>query len=253
MLRPMASSSARSAGVRLAGLPRVRRMSSETRLRSAGSSRPQWSWPARRTSKTISQGARRRRSMLGPYPAHAVRHAPVGDETFRRPRRPCRHEAHCAHRSPGRLRRARRLRRLRQPEEQRRVDRPGQRQEGEGRQRHRRWARPHALPLHRRGAGRPGVHRRLRQHLAAGRGRRRGRAPEARRDGQRPTTAGSSSPTTGTRSTATPATGPRPTPTARASAASGSRSSLARANNPEVIMAGWRPMPSSAKRAARLD
>ena len=82
MLRPIASNSARSAGVRLAGLPRVRRMSSETRLRSAGSSRPQWSWPARRTSKTISQGARRRRSMLTPYPAYALRHARIARWNF---------------------------------------------------------------------------------------------------------------------------------------------------------------------------
>ena len=49
----------------------------------------------------------------------------------------------------------------------------GQRQEGEGRQRDRRRPGPHALPLHGRGPGRPGLHRRLRRDLAAGRGRRR--------------------------------------------------------------------------------
>ena len=46
-----------------------------------------------------------------------------------------------------------------------------QRQEGEGRQRHRRRTGPHALPLHRRGPGRPGLHRRLRRDLAARPGR----------------------------------------------------------------------------------
>src|SRR3954467_9661363 len=73
--RPRSRSARRSASVRLRGLPCVRRMRAETSARSPGSSRSQWSRPARRISNRISQGARRR-SMLGHYPAGAVRHAP---------------------------------------------------------------------------------------------------------------------------------------------------------------------------------
>src|SRR4051794_13111262 len=77
--RPRSRSARRSASVRLRGLPCVRRIKAETSARSPGSSRSQWSRPARRISNTISQGARRR-SMLGHYPAGAVRHAPSWPE-----------------------------------------------------------------------------------------------------------------------------------------------------------------------------
>lgn len=48
-------------------------MSAVMRLRSSGSSRAQWSRPARRTSKSNSQGAMRRSSMVAAYPRGADR------------------------------------------------------------------------------------------------------------------------------------------------------------------------------------
>ena len=167
--------------------------------------------------------------MLGPYPARAVRHAPVGG------RKPFGDRGVL-----GDMRITALLALLAVSAvlaacggsdsvqtSARRVDRGGQRQEGEGRQRDRRRPGPHALPLHRRGPGPARVHRRLRRRpgrppLASRRVR---ACPSTSRRSSAPTAASSSSPTTATPSTATPATGRRPTPTARAWAASGSWSS----------------------------